>query len=62
MQKLSQNKAEVAIFISDKIDFKTIRLGLPWWRSGWESACLCRIHGFEPWPGKIPHAAERLGL
>ena len=24
--------------------------GLPWWRSGWE-----------PWSGKIPHAAERLG-
>ena len=35
--------------------------GLPWWRSGWESACQCRGHGFEPWPGKIPHAAERLG-
>ena len=36
-------------------------LGLPWWRSGWESACQCRGHGFEPWSGKIPHAAERLG-
>ena len=36
--------------------------GLPWWRSGWESACQCRGHGFEPWSGKIPHAAERLGL
>ena len=35
--------------------------GLPWWRSGWESACQCRGHGFEPWAGKIPHAAERLG-
>ena len=35
--------------------------GLPWWRSGWESACRCRGHGFEPWSGKIPHAAERLG-
>ena len=34
---------------------------LPWWRSGWESACQCRGHGFEPWSGKIPHAAERLG-
>ena len=22
--------------------------GLPWWRSGWESACQCRGHGFEP--------------
>ena len=36
-------------------------LGLPWWRSGWESACRCRGHGFEPWSGKIPHATEQLG-
>ena len=36
-------------------------LGLPWWRSGWESACQCRGYGFEPWSGKIPHAAEQLG-
>ena len=35
--------------------------GLPWWCSGWESACQCRGHGFEPWSGKIPHAAEQLG-
>ena len=35
--------------------------GLPWWRNGWESACQCRGHGFEPWSGKIPHAAEQLG-
>ena len=35
-------------------------LGLPWWRSGYESACQCRGHGFEPWSGKIPHAAEQL--
>ena len=34
--------------------------GLPWWRSGWESACQCRGHGFAPWSGKIPHAAEQL--
>ena len=36
-------------------------VGLPWWRSGWESACQCRVHGFEPWSGRIPHAAEQLG-
>ena len=36
--------------------------GFPWWRSGWESACQCRGHRSEPWSGKIPHAAERLGL
>ena len=35
--------------------------GLPWWRSGWESACQRREHGFEPWSGKIPHTAEQLG-
>ena len=35
--------------------------GLPWWRSGWESACQCRGHGFEPWSGEIPHATEQLG-
>ena len=34
-------------------------IGLPWWRSGWESACQCRGHGFEPWSVKIPHAAEQ---
>ena len=38
-----------------------IKWGLPWWRSGWESACQCRGHGFKPWSGKIPHAAEQLG-
>ena len=40
---------------------KRNEIGLPWWRSGWESACQCRGHGFEPWSGKIPRAAERLG-
>ena len=35
-------------------------LGLPWWHSGQESSCQCRGHGFEPWSGKIPHAAEQL--
>ena len=36
--------------------------GLPWGRGGWESACQCRGRGFEPWSGRIPHAAEQLGL
>ena len=39
--------------------FKNVFPGLPWWHSGWESAC--RGHGFEPWSGRIPHAAEQLG-
>ena len=42
--------------------FKNTKCGFPWWRSGWESACQFRGHGFEPWSGKIPHAAEQLGL
>ena len=40
---------------------KSKELGLPWWRSGWGSACQCRGHGFKPWSGRIPHAAEQLG-
>ena len=48
--------------ISWKYPKSKMRSGLPWWRSGWESACQCRGRGFEPWSGKIPHAAERLGL
>ena len=40
---------------------KLSRLRLPWWRSGWASACRCRGHGFEPWSGRVTHAAERLG-
>ena len=36
--------------------------GLRWWRSGWESACQCRGHGFKPWSGRIPRAAEQLSL
>ena len=42
-------------------EIKELAHGLPWWRSGWESACQCRGHGSEPWSGKIPHAAEQLG-
>ena len=42
-------------------DTQKWELGLPWWHSGWESACQCRGHGFDPWSGKIPHAAEQLG-
>ena len=40
----------------------SLKGGLPWWRSGWESACQCRGHVFEHWSGKIPHAAQQLGL
>ena len=40
---------------------KQLKIGLPWWRSSWESACQCGGHGFEPWSGKFPHATEQLG-
>ena len=43
------------------ITINNLKVGLPWWRSGWESACQCRERGFEPWSGKIPHATEQLG-
>ena len=45
----------------EKYTANFIVLGLPWWCSGWESACQCRGHRFEPWSGRIPHAAEQLG-
>ena len=41
---------------------KIYHIGLPWWRSGWESACQCREHRLESWSGKIPHAMEQLSL
>ena len=47
------------IKFQDQWHFKKYQ-GLPWWRSGWESACQCRGHGFEPWSGRIPHATEQL--
>ena len=50
-----------SIFKGHHKTFKKPYLGLPWWRSGWESACQCRAHRLEPWSGKIPHAAEQLG-
>ena len=48
-------------FPDEEMRLQKVRLGIPWWRSGWESACQCGGHGFEPWSGKIPHAAEQLG-
>ena len=48
-------------FIWFSLCLQTGQAGLPWWSSGWGSACRCRGHGFEPWSGRIPRAAERLG-
>ena len=46
----------IFIFLIQNSCIKRILQGLPWWRSGLQ----CRRHGFEPWSGKIPHAAEQL--
>ena len=57
-----KNKNHVIISIDvDKVLIKFNTQGLPWWRSGWESACQCRGHKFEPWSERIPHAVEQLG-
>ena len=40
---------------------KRMKLGASLVAQWWESACQRRGHGFEPWSGKIPHAAEQLG-
>ena len=63
---ICKNEFFISYDIRGKIYFrsglkKIEDIALPWWRSGWESACQCRRHGFEPWSGKIPHAMEQLG-
>ena len=40
--------------------FRVGALGLPSWLSGEESACRCKRQGFDPWSGKISHAAKQL--
>ena len=35
-------------------------IGLPWWSSGWGSACQCKGPGFDPWSRRIPHASRQL--
>ena len=55
--KVKQLENKTCIFFPPK---KAIP-GLPWWHSGWESACRCGGRGFGPWSGGIPRAAERLG-
>ena len=47
-------------FWNKKRGDRKVSRGLPWWRSGWESTCRCRGHGFVPRSGRIPRAAERL--
>ena len=57
----SQSTPKYLITGTWRFTLKICCWGLPWWCSGWESACQCRGHAFEPWSGKIPHAAEQLG-
>ena len=43
------------------ISHQKFLLGLPWWRTGGESACQCiRRHGFNPWSEKISHTTDHL--
>ena len=36
--------------------------GLPWWHSGKESTCQCRVRRFHPRARKMPHALGQLSL
>ena len=63
-RKIYQNPCDAARVLFIQLNMlikKQEKQGLPWWRSGWESACQCRGHRFEPWSGRIPHAVEQLG-
>ena len=41
---------------------RNVLQGFPGWLSGKESSCQCRRHRFDPWSGKISHAAKQLSL
>ena len=60
-RNLLDTVSQACLYLGERVISKNSLLGLPWWRSGWESVCQCRGHGFELWSGKIPHAAEQLG-
>ena len=43
-----------------KLSFKKMKWGFPGGTVVKNPPAKCRGHGFEPWSGKIPHAAEQL--
>ena len=49
--KALEEKPSIFSFLKPEI------VGLPWRYSGYESACQCSGHRFDPWSRKIPHAA-----
>ena len=51
---------QAASFLLYSFNFRKVKVGLPWRLSDKESAGQCRRHGFHPWTGRIPHAAEQL--
>ena len=50
-------KAKEIIFV-----LKATSIGFPWWLGDKEAACQHSRHKFEPWPRKMPRAAEPLNL
>ena len=52
----------ITCVLQKKSLLRMIQSGASLWRSGEESTCQCRGHGFEPWSRKIPHAMEQLSL
>ena len=43
----------------ERPDHTRASVRLPQWPSGKESASQYRRHGFDPWPGRIPHAMDQ---
>ena len=58
--KLPKLSEEEPYNLDSFISIKAMELkGLPWWLSGKEPTCQCGRLGFDPWSGKIPHAATK---
>ena len=56
----AQLSAKLAPLSLSNVWSKVSFQGILWWLSGKESTCQPRRLRFDPWSGKIPHAAEQL--
>ena len=61
-QGLGREPGESAHLGGSKNANKNGHVGLPWWYNGWQPACQCRGHGFDPWSWWIPRALQQLSL